>query len=55
MFVFVAMLLTIQPVQSAEFPFTVHKLKSGIPGPTVLVIGGYRVTSRAVLTRHRFW
>lgn len=33
-------LLAIQPAQSAEFPFTMHKLKSGLPGPTLLVIGG---------------
>ena len=38
--VFVTMFLAIQPLQSAEFPFTVHKLKSGIAGSTVLVIGG---------------
>ena len=34
------MFMTIESAQSAEFPFTLHKLKSGIPGPTVLVIGG---------------
>lgn len=28
------------PVQAAVYPFTLHKLESGVPGPTILVIGG---------------
>ena len=34
------LLLDCQLVQAAEFPFTLHKLKSGVAGPTLLIIGG---------------
>jgi len=40
MFAALVLLLTTQSVQSAEFPFTLHKLKSDKAGPTILVIGG---------------
>jgi hypothetical protein len=30
----------LQQVQAADFPFTLHKLKSGVAGPTILIIGG---------------
>ena len=40
MFTALVMLLTIKSVHSAEFPFTLHKLKSDKAGPTILVIGG---------------
>ena len=33
-------ILFAQFAQATEFPFTLHKLKSGQPGPTLLVIGG---------------
>ena len=29
-----------QQVQAADFPFTLHKLQSGVAGPTILIIGG---------------
>jgi predicted deacylase len=34
------LILFAQIAQATEFPFTLHKLKSGQPGPTLLVIGG---------------
>jgi len=30
----------LQQVQAADFPFTLHKLQSGVAGPTILIIGG---------------
>lgn len=38
--VFAILLLTTGYTPAAEFPFTLHKLKSGQPGPTLLIIGG---------------
>ncbi len=38
--VFALLLTTAGYVPSSEFQFTLHKLKSGRPGPTLLVIGG---------------
>ena len=29
-----------QQVQAVDFPFTLHKLQSGVVGPTILIIGG---------------
>ncbi len=29
-----------QPVLAANYPFTLHKLQSGVAGPTILIIGG---------------
>ncbi len=35
-----ALILPFQPVQASNLQFTLHKLQSGKPGPTLLIIGG---------------
>lgn len=40
---------------ASEFPFTLHKLKSGQPGPTLLVIGGIQGAERANKFRVEFY
>ena len=34
------MLVVAEVALAAEYPFTLHKLKSNVPGPTLLVVGG---------------
>jgi hypothetical protein len=40
MFLCLILMADFQPVLAADYPFTFHKLKSGVAGPTILIIGG---------------
>jgi len=40
MLLYLILMADFQPVLAAGYPFTFHKLQSGVAGPTILIIGG---------------
>ena len=40
LFLCLILIADLQQVQAVDFPFTLHKLQSGVAGPTILIIGG---------------